>query len=42
MAIADGDVAEVTDAVPRFTGHPATDLTAYLATHPDALDHVQG
>lgn len=41
-AMANGDVAEVTDTVPRFTGHPATDLTTFLATHPAALRHVRG
>ena len=41
-AIKNGDVAEVTDTVPRLTGHPATNLDQYLAAHPDALDHVQG
>jgi len=40
-AIAAGDVAEVTDTVPRFTGHPATGLEEFLATHPQALDHVR-
>jgi NAD(P)H dehydrogenase (quinone) len=39
-AIKNGDVAEVTDTVPRFTGRPATTLRDYLATHPAALDHV--
>jgi uncharacterized protein YbjT (DUF2867 family) len=39
-AIADGDVAEVTDTVPRLTGHPATDLDTFLAGHPHALDHL--
>jgi uncharacterized protein YbjT (DUF2867 family) len=41
-AIKNGDVAEVTDTVPRFTGHPATSLDRFLATHPNALDHVRG
>jgi uncharacterized protein YbjT (DUF2867 family) len=41
-AIANGDVAEVTDTVPRLSGHPATDLDTFLATHPHALDHVTG
>ena len=41
VAIADGDVADVTDTVPRFTGRPATDLDAFLASHPTALDHVR-
>jgi uncharacterized protein YbjT (DUF2867 family) len=39
-AMANGDVAEVTDTVPRVTGHPATDLDSFLHTHPHALDHV--
>jgi len=42
VAIANGDVAEVTDTVSRFTGRPATDLDAFLAAHPDALAHVAG
>lgn len=33
-AIAQGDLAQVSDAVPSLTGHPATDFTAYLATLP--------
>jgi uncharacterized protein YbjT (DUF2867 family) len=41
-AIANGDVAEVTDTVPRLSGHPATDLDTFLASHPHALDHVTG
>lgn len=41
-AIANGDIAPVTDTVPHFTGHPATSLADYLAAHPDALDHVRG
>jgi uncharacterized protein YbjT (DUF2867 family) len=40
VAIANGDVAEVTDTVRRFTGRPATNLADFLASHPDALDHV--
>jgi uncharacterized protein YbjT (DUF2867 family) len=40
-AIADGDVAEVSDTVPRVTGHPATGLDEFLASHPGALDHVR-
>jgi len=42
VAIANGDVAKITDTVTRFTHHPATDLDAYLAAHRDALDHVRG
>jgi uncharacterized protein YbjT (DUF2867 family) len=41
-AIANGDVADVTDTVARFTGHPATNLDEFLAAHPHALDHVRG
>ena len=40
-AIADGDIAAVTDTVPEFTGHPATGLAGYLSAHPQALDHVR-
>jgi NAD(P)H dehydrogenase (quinone) len=39
-AIADGDIAAVTDTVDRFTGHPATSLADFLSAHRDALDHV--
>jgi NAD(P)H dehydrogenase (quinone) len=41
-AIANGDIAAVTDTVPHFTGHPATSLADYLSAHPHALDHVTG
>jgi NAD(P)H dehydrogenase (quinone) len=41
-AIANGDIAAVTDTVPRLTGHPATALGEFLATDPHALDHVTG
>jgi NAD(P)H dehydrogenase (quinone) len=41
-AIANGDIAAVTDVVPRLTGHPATGLADYLGAHPHALDHVRG
>jgi uncharacterized protein YbjT (DUF2867 family) len=40
-AIKDGDVAEVTDTVPRITGRPATSLADFLAAHPNVLDHVR-
>jgi uncharacterized protein YbjT (DUF2867 family) len=40
-AIAAGDLAEVTDTVPRLTGRPATTLAEFLATHPKALLHVR-
>ncbi|MFC9660194.1 SDR family oxidoreductase [Nocardia sp. NPDC127606] len=33
-AIAQGDLAQVTDAVPHLTGHPATDFRDFLATLP--------
>jgi NAD(P)H dehydrogenase (quinone) len=41
IAIANGDVERVTDTIHSFTGRPATNLDAFLATHPDALDHVR-
>lgn len=40
-AIAAGDLAAVTDTVPRLTGRPATGLDDFLATHPKALLHVR-
>jgi NAD(P)H dehydrogenase (quinone) len=33
-SIAQGDLAQVTDAVPHLTGHPATDFRDFLATLP--------
>jgi NAD(P)H dehydrogenase (quinone) len=42
VAIANGDVAEVTNTVRRFTGRPATSLGQFLATLPEALDHIKG
>ncbi|PKV82530.1 NAD(P)H-binding protein [Nocardia fluminea] len=33
-SIAQGDLAQVTDAVPHLTGHPATDFRKFLATLP--------
>lgn len=42
LAIAAGDAAEVSDTVPRLTGHPARSLDEHLRAHPDALDHVSG
>ncbi|MGF0316057.1 SDR family oxidoreductase [Nocardia fluminea] len=33
-SIAQGDLAQVTDAVPHLTGHPATDFREFLATLP--------
>lgn len=41
-AIAAGDVAAVSDAVPRLTGRPATSLEDYLRKHPGSLRHVTG
>ena len=41
-SIAAGDLAEVSDAVPRLAGHPATSLEEVLRAHPEALDHVRG
>lgn len=42
LAIARGEVAAVSDIVPKVTGRPAQDLEAYLAAHPQALAHVRG
>ena len=39
-AIAAGDVDEVTDAVERLSGHPATDLPGFLAAHPESWAHL--
>jgi hypothetical protein len=34
LQIATGEVATVSDTVPRLTGHPAQTLAAYLDEHP--------
>jgi NAD(P)H dehydrogenase (quinone) len=39
-AIATGELAEVSDAVPRLTGRPATSLADYLRRRPGALRHL--
>ena len=38
--IAEGDVARVSDAVPRLTGRPAQSLAEYLRRHPDSYSHL--
>lgn len=39
-AIATGEMATVSDAVPDLTGHPATGLAAFLREHPDSYRHL--
>lgn len=39
-AIAAGELADVSDAVPRLTGRPATSLADYLRRRPGALRHL--
>ncbi|MEU9011433.1 SDR family oxidoreductase [Streptomyces sp. NPDC048479] len=39
-AIANGEMATVSDVVPRLTGHPAQTFTAYLAGHPGSYRHL--
>ncbi|MGW0959078.1 NAD(P)H-binding protein [Streptomyces gelaticus] len=39
-AIAAGEMAAVSDAVPDFTGHPAMSLAAFLREHPDSYRHL--
>ncbi|MFL6129356.1 MAG: SDR family oxidoreductase [Mycobacteriales bacterium] len=39
-AIATGELAHVSDAVPRLTGRPATSLADYLERRPGALRHL--
>ena len=41
-AIATGELAEVSDAVPRLTGRPATSLADYLRGRPGAVRHLTG
>ncbi|MFB6874225.1 NAD(P)H-binding protein [Streptomyces sp. NPDC056323] len=39
-AIATGEMATVSDAVPDLTGHPATSLATFLREHPDSYRHL--
>ena len=39
-AIADGDLAGVSDTVERLAGHPPQTLAGYARAHPDALAHI--
>jgi NAD(P)H dehydrogenase (quinone) len=38
--IAAGDLARVSDAVPRLTGHPAQSLAEYLQSHPESYSYL--
>ncbi|MET7615797.1 SDR family oxidoreductase [Streptomyces sp. NPDC005408] len=39
-AIAAGEMATVSDVVPRLTGHPAKSFAEYLADHPNSYRHL--
>ena len=40
LQIAAGDLARVSDAVPKLTGHPAQSLAEYLQQHPESCFHL--
>lgn len=40
LAIANGEMDVVSDAVPRLTGHEATNLEAFLKAHPESYQHL--
>jgi NAD(P)H dehydrogenase (quinone) len=40
LQIAKGELAKVSDAVPRLTGHPAQSLMDYLQQHPESYCHL--
>ncbi len=42
LAIAAGELATVTDVVPRLTGHPATTVADHLRRHPEDWAHLRG
>jgi NAD(P)H dehydrogenase (quinone) len=42
QAIANGDLAEVGDAVERITGRPAHTIEDFLKTHPESYQHLTG
>lgn len=41
LAIAAGELATVTDVVPRLTGHPARTVAEHLRGHPDDWAHLR-
>lgn len=41
QAVGAGELATVTDVVPRLTGHPATDLETMLRAHPETWAHLR-
>jgi NAD(P)H dehydrogenase (quinone) len=40
MQIATGELATVSDTVPKLTGHPAQSLAEYLHEHPESYQHL--
>ena len=42
LAIANGELAMVSDTVERLTGHPAIDLESFLSAHPELWSHLAG
>ena len=40
LAIANGELATVSDTVERLTGHPPIDLETFLTTHPELWSHL--
>jgi len=40
LQIAMGDLARVSDTVPKLTGHPAVSLREYLRQHPESYRHL--
>jgi NAD(P)H dehydrogenase (quinone) len=40
LQIATGELAAVSDTVPRLTGHPAISLSEFLARHPESIRHL--
>jgi len=42
LAIAAGELATVTDVVPRLTGHPARTVAEHLRRHPEDWAHLHG
>jgi NAD(P)H dehydrogenase (quinone) len=40
LAIANGEVSQVSDAVERVTGHPPINFRSYLSANPHLLEHI--
>jgi NAD(P)H dehydrogenase (quinone) len=40
LQIAAGELAQVSDTIPKLTGHPAQSLMEYIQQHPESCRHL--